>query len=151
MWRIRIGTHPLHPAVVHFPIACWTGVPLTDVGYIVLREPVWWQVSWWLLAIGCLTGLMAMLAGIIDLLTIPAEHAAQATAQRHLLLMASAWTVLLLDLLIRPYAAVPVAWNIWAGFALSVTGWGLILVGAYFGAQLVYQHGVGQTVQHDLP
>jgi uncharacterized membrane protein len=32
----------------------------------------------------------------------------------------------------------------WAGLALSVAGFVVMLVGAYAGAELVYRHGVGR-------
>lgn len=141
----------MHPALVHFPVVCWTAAPLTDGLYAFLRVPVWWQISWWLLAIGCLTGLAAMIAGALDLFAIPAQHPAQPVAQRHMLLMSSAWCVLLLDWLLRPPSGMPDALSMWCGLALSVAGWLATLAGAYSGAQLVYRHGIGQTAQHDSP
>lgn len=141
----------MHPALVHFPVVCWTAAPLTDGLYAFLRVPVWWQISWWLLAIGCLTGLAAMIAGALDLFAIPAQHPAQPVAQRHMLLMSSAWCVLLLDWLLRPSSGMPDALSMWCGLALSVAGWLATLAGAYSGAQLVYRHGIGQTAQHDSP
>ncbi|HEX5339433.1 MAG TPA: DUF2231 domain-containing protein [Gammaproteobacteria bacterium] len=150
MQGLRIGGHPLHPALVHFPVACWTAAPLTDVLYIVLRNPVWWQVSWWLLAIGCLIALAAMTAGAMDLFAIPAQHPAQPVAQRHMLLMAGAWCIFLFDLLLRRLPGdTPSNPIVWSGLALSVAGWIALVIGAFAGAQLVYQFGIGQTARHD--
>lgn len=149
MRGLRLGGHPLHPALVHFPVACWTAAPVTDMVYLLLREPPWWTTSWWLLAIGCLTGLVAISAGTLDLFAIPAKHPAQAVAQRHLLLMGSAWCLLLLDLLLRPLSGIPDVKIVWSGFALSVAGWLIMLTGAYAGARLVYEFGIGQTRNHD--
>lgn len=149
MRGLRIGGHPLHPALVHFPVACWSAVPLMDVLYLTLHNPVWWQLSWWLLAIGCLTALAAMTAGMLDLLALAAEHPAQAVAQRHLLVMGSVWCVFLLDLLLRPRVGVIPGWAAWTGLALSVLGWIGLLAGAYAGARLVYEFGVGQAGGHE--
>src|SRR5690606_40767462 len=33
--------HPLHPALVHFPIACWTLATLADIGSRWWGEPAW--------------------------------------------------------------------------------------------------------------
>lgn len=148
MRGLRLGGHPVHPALVHFPVACWTAAPVTDIVYLVLRQPAWWQASWWLLAIGCLTGLAAIAAGALDLFAIPADHPAQPVAQRHLLLMGSVWCLLLLNLLLRPRSAVPDAWIMWVGCVLSVGGWLGMLAGAYAGARLVYEFGIGHTHNH---
>lgn len=146
---LRIGNHPVHPVLVHFPVACWTAAPVTDALFVWLREPAWWQISWWLLAIGCLTGLVAMSAGIVDLFAIPAQDKAQPVAQRHLLLMGSAWCVLLLDLLLRPLSGMPQRMTAWLGLGLSICGWIVLLIGAYAGGRLVYEFGIGQTPRHD--
>ncbi|MGH8401718.1 MAG: DUF2231 domain-containing protein, partial [Gammaproteobacteria bacterium] len=140
MRGLRIGGHPLHPALVHFPVACWTAAPLTDVLYIVLRNPAWWQVSWWLLTIGCLIALAALTAGAIDLFAIPAQHPAQSVAQRHMLLMGSAWCLFLFDLLLRRLPnATPSNPVIWLGLTLSIAGWIVLVIGAFAGARLVYE------------
>jgi uncharacterized membrane protein len=66
--------HPLHPALVHFPIACWTAVPVMDALHLVLRDPLWWRCSYWLLAIGIVSGLAAMALGLFDLLLRSPQH-----------------------------------------------------------------------------
>jgi uncharacterized membrane protein len=149
MRGLRLGNHPVHPVLVHFPVACWTAAPVTDMLFVWLREPAWWQISWWLLAIGCLTGLVAMSAGIVDLFAIPAQHPAQPVALRHILLMGSAWCVLLLDLLMRPRSVMPDSLTVWFGLVLSASGWIVMLIGAYAGGRLVYEFGIGQTSPHD--
>ncbi|HET7921962.1 MAG TPA: DUF2231 domain-containing protein [Gammaproteobacteria bacterium] len=151
MRGLRLGGHPLHPALVHFPVACWSAVPVTDALFVGLHQPVWWQISWWLLVIGCASALAAMAAGMMDLLAIPATHPAGAVAQRHLLLMGSAWCVFLFDLLLRPRQGTVTAAVAWGGLALSVLGWIIVLIGAYAGAQLVYQYGIGRSDRHDAP
>lgn len=151
MRGLRIGGHPLHPALVHFPVACWSAVPVLDVLYLALRNPVWWQLSWWLLAIGCLTALAAMTAGMLDLLALAAEHPAQPVVQRHLMVMGGVWCVFLFDLLLRPRAGAGSNWLAWCGLALSLLGWIGLVIGAYAGARLVYEFGVGQTGQHEKP
>ncbi|MFC7300556.1 DUF2231 domain-containing protein [Cognatiluteimonas weifangensis] len=137
--------HPLHPALVHFPIACWSAVPVLDALYLLLQTPLWWRCSFWLLAIGTATALAAMAAGLVDLLRLAAAHPAQRTAQRHLLLMGSAWSVFVLDLLLRSPTHLPTAAMAWSGLAASLLGFGLLLAGAWAGAELVYRHGVGQV------
>lgn len=136
--------HPLHPALVHFPVACWTAVPVMDALQLVLRDPLWWRCSYWLLVVGIVSGLAAMALGLFDLLRLPAQHPGQRPAQRHMLWMGSAWTLFVFDLLLRSPQHPPAPAMAWAGLALSIAGFVVMLVGAHAGAELVYRHGVGR-------
>lgn len=145
MAGLKLGGHPLHPALVHFPVAGWTAAPALDALYLMGHNPVCWQASFWCIAMGVGMGLLAMAAGFMDLLALPAGHPAQATAQRHLLLVGSAWSVFAVDLLVRPLGAVPAETQAWLGLGLSLGGFLLLGLGAYAGARLVYDFGIGQT------
>jgi uncharacterized membrane protein len=144
---LKLLGHPLHPAIVHFPIAGWTAALVTDVLYLVLGQPLWWAVSRWLLAVGVVAALGAMTAGFIDLVALPNGGAAQRRALRHLYFMSSAWTVYATDLLVRflGTAAAPTPLLSWLGLFLSAAGFLLLAAGTHVGAQLVYDLGVGQT------
>ena len=73
MRGLRLGGHPLHPALVHFPVVCWTVAPVLDLVYLLTQAPVFWQAEYICLAIGVIMGLVAMCAGLMDLVAIPAE------------------------------------------------------------------------------
>jgi uncharacterized membrane protein len=66
-----------------------------------------------------------------------------------MLLMGSAWCVLLVDLLMRQRSVMPDSLTVWLGLALSACGWIVMLIGAYAGGRLVYEFGIGQTSPHD--
>ncbi|HUJ73556.1 MAG TPA: DUF2231 domain-containing protein [bacterium] len=144
---LKLLGHPLHPAVVHFPVAGWTAAVATDVLFVSLGDPLWWQISRWLLAVGVLTALGAMTAGFVDLLAMPPGSPTQRRALRHLYLMASAWTVYAIDLLLRFISPAPRPGPVlgWAVLSLSICGFVLLFAGTHVGAQLVYDLGVGQT------
>lgn len=147
MQGLRLGGHPLHPALVHFPVACWTAAPALDAAFLVTRQTVWWQASFACIAVGVAVALLAMGAGLLDLLALPAEHPAQATAQRHLLLVSSAWCVFAISLLFRPLPTPADAVQAWFALSLSLAGFLLLAFGAYAGARLVYEFGIGQSGQ----
>ena len=145
MSGLRIAGHPLHPALVHFPVACWTAAPVLDGGYLLTQDPVWWQAEFWCLAVGVGMGLVAMGAGFMDLLAIPSGHAGEATAHRHMLLMGSAWSVFVAVLVLHPLRGLPSPLQAWTDLGLSLLGFGLLGLGAYAGARLVYDFGIGRN------
>jgi len=63
--RARFAGHPLHPALVHFPIALWMAAVLWDlVGWWQSSDPLWWQMSYWCLALGLAAALPAIATGL---------------------------------------------------------------------------------------
>ena len=145
MRGLRLGGHPLHPALVHFPVACWTAAPVLDGMYLLTQAPVFWQAGYVCLATGVLMGLLAMCAGLMDLLAIPAENPAQSVAQRHMLLMGSAWTLYVLALVLHPLHGEPTPSQLWTDLGLGIGGFLTLAVGAYAGARLVYDFGIGRN------
>src|SRR5262245_60513528 len=118
MRGLRLGGHPLHPALVHFPVACWTAVPVLDAIYLPTQAPALWQAGFVCLLVGVVMGLIAMGAGLMDLMAIPSDSPAQATAQRHMLLMGSAWSVYVLALVLHPLQGAPTPSQLWTDFGL---------------------------------
>ena len=148
MRGLRLGGHPLHPALVHFPVACWTAAPVLDGMYLLTKAPVFWQAGYVCLATGVLMGLLAMCAGLMDLLAIPAENPAQSVARRHMLLMGSAWTLYVLALVLHPLHGEPTPSQLWTDLGLGIGGFLTLAVGAYAGARLVYDFGIGRNPSH---
>jgi uncharacterized membrane protein len=144
----HFGKHPVHPALVHFPIAFWTAVPILDGMQLWTRNRLWWQCAFSCIAIGVVTALIAMAAGFVDLIALPAEHPAQATAQRHMLFVASSWCMFCVDLLLHSLRHEPTRLEVWLSFGASLLGFILLCTGGYVGAQLVYNFGVGQRTEH---
>ena len=148
MRGLRLGGHPLHPALVHFPVACWTAAPVLDVVYLLTQAPLFWQVGYGLLATGVIIGLAAMCAGLMDLMAIAADSPAQPVAQRHMLLMGSAWMLYVLALVLHPLHGAPTPAQLWTDLGLCLGGFLTLAVGAYAGARLVYDFGIGRNPSH---
>lgn len=136
--------HPLHPALVHFPVACWSLATLADIaGHWWTRWPLW-QFSLALLAIGCSAGLAAAGAGVIELLKLPPGHPATGDANRHMLLALGAWSLYAASLFLRlgtPPASAPGA----IALATSIAGFIALAAAGWLGGKLVYAHGVGRA------
>ncbi len=140
--------HPLHPALVHFPIACWTLATAADLaGLWWLRWPLW-QFALALLVVGCVGGLLAAAAGFVELLKLPAQHSAEADAYWHMALALGTWCLYagslwlrLPDLQPQPAGTVALMLSGCGFVALAATGW--------LGGKLVYVHGVGRASAPD--
>ena len=134
--------HPLHPAIVHFPIACWSLATFADIaGIWVTRWPLW-QWSLGLLVVGCAMGLVAAGAGLQDLLKLSPEHPAIADANRHMLFALTAWGLYAFSLLLRMDGMQPVSPN-GIALALSCLGFLALCATGWLGGKLVYVHGAG--------
>lgn len=132
--------HPLHPAIVHFPVACWSLATAADFASLWLGE-IAWQWSAGLLAIGCAIAVVAMLAGMIEIPRV-AEGAAMNTLWAHMSAMLVAFSCFLISLLIRldaMQASAPAT----AEFVLDAAGFIALAIGGWLGGRLVYGYGVG--------
>lgn len=68
--RIAIFGHPMHPTLVHFPVACLLLLVGSDAAYLYSENAFWAKASLWLAGIGALSGWIASSVGLIDLVTI---------------------------------------------------------------------------------
>lgn len=137
--------HPLHPALVHFPIACWSLATAADVASVWWGEPAW-QFSAVLMAIGLVTAIATMAAGLFELMQLDADHPAMADVNRHMLLAMAAWCLYAASLLLRLegiHPTAPTALDI----GLSVTGFIVLGFTGWLGGKLVYGYGVGMEKQ----
>lgn len=139
--------HPLHPALVHFPIAAWSLATLGDWAGVLVSLPWLQQTTAVLLAAGLALGLLAATAGFWELLKLPAGHPAERTAYLHMSLALGSWCLYAGSLFLRIDHRQLVAPS---STALWLSGLGLLalLATGGLGGHLVYHHGVG--VRRDL-
>jgi len=137
-----MSRHPLHPAVVHFPIACWSLAVAADFAGLWLGETAW-RWSGGLLAVGCGMAFVAMLAGLIELPHVP-EGSAMRIAYHHMGIMLIAFTLFCARLLLRLEDLRPLEPNA-TSLLLDACGFICLAVGSWLGGRLVYHHGAGQS------
>jgi uncharacterized membrane protein len=140
-WRLRLAGHPLHPLLVHFPIALWTIAAFAEIGGWARGGDTWWAVSSGAQALGVLVAVAAMATGASDFASLARAHPAADTAVWHMLAMGTAWLLFVASVALRGWPASgppPVAASVaaFAGFASMVGG-------GWLGGQLVYRFGVG--------
>lgn len=136
--------HPLHPALVHFPIACWSLAAAADFAGLWFGEAAW-RWSGGLLAVGCVMALLAMLAGMIELPRVP-EGPALRVAYWHMGTMLLAGTLFTVRLLLRLEDMRPLAPDT-LSLLLDAAGFFCLAVGGWLGGTLVYHHGVGRAAK----
>lgn len=134
-------THPIHPLLVHFPIATWFLATIGDVASLFLGEQVGW-VAGVLLIIGTITALFAMLAGLIELAKIDQQNVAMQVANQHMVLAMISWSFYSVSLFLRLDGTTLTQPNIFA-IILSVTGLLFLWAAGWKGGQLVYEYGIG--------
>lgn len=143
--------HPLHPALVHFPIACWVLVLPCDIAKLVISwssiDPVAWGrvecLSALLLIVGLILALPAMLAGLMDLNKVQGNTPALKVANYHMLLMCSAWAIYLISLLLRIDGLSITNEPGLAAILIAMLGFITLLVGGWYGGELVYRYRIG--------
>lgn len=143
MLRARIAGHPLHPALVHFPLALWFFAVFCDLTGWWRDNPFWWQMGYWCLTFGVAAALPAIVTGFLDYLTLPPTSAGFNPATAHMMVMLSATTAFGASWMVRTQAGVAVAPSV-AALTLALTGAALLAVGGWLGGTLVYRYGIGR-------
>ena len=138
--------HPLHPALVHFPVAGWSLATAADIASLWFGEPAW-RFAAVSMVIGCAVALAALAAGLWEFVKLPEDSPALQTANRHMLFALAAFCAYATSLLLRYHEHALHAPGTWA-LAASVAGFALLGVAGWLGGQLVYAHGVGVASKH---
>lgn len=137
----RLG-HPLHPALVHFPIALFVLSFLFDTASLIDPAAGWLpRAASYLLIGGIGLALLAAIPGLADWNDIRADHPAKRLATLHMALNLIAVGLYAVNVTLRsstllasPTPAVP--------FLLSVIGIGLLSFSGYLGGRLIYEDGI---------
>lgn len=138
--KASVGGHPVHPALVHFPIGLLFGGAVFDLLGVGLDRAMLWQVGYYLVIAGVGTALLAAVPGYIDyFFTVPPNSSAKTRATRHMVanlivvgLFAAAW-------LLRDGSLAPPTISL----VLEIAGSLLLGYAGFLGGQLVTRNQIG--------
>ena len=133
--------HPVHPFVVHFPIACWSLSTLGDLTGIMFTNSHTQTISL-LMLIGCISAIGAMAAGLYEISKVKDSISISNIVDHHMYAAVATWSFYSLSLYLRWDHGFYSAPNIWA-IVTSVVGFISLIITGWYGANLVYTHGVG--------
>ena len=138
--RIKLLGHPVHQMLIVFPLGLLAMAMIFDALAIATRTGYWSEIAYWMIAAGCITGLLAAPFGFIDWLAIPAGTRAKRIGAMHglgnvvvLVMFGASW------LLRGDAPRTPVA----SALALSFLAGALALFTGWLGGELVDRLAIG--------
>lgn len=136
--------HPIHPMVVHFPIALLLASTLFDALACRWRPEQFRNTSFSLLVLGVLAAAVAVLTGHLAEDAVERSGISKQAIEIHEELGGSVFWVFLGLLSLRVMSS----WGLMRErpalvLGLGVAGSLLLLVASYFGGDLVYRYGAG--------
>jgi uncharacterized membrane protein len=143
--RVSLFGHPLHPALIHFPVAALFGLIATDLAYLLTGDYFWARAGLWLSGIGAVGGDVSGCAGFADLILVR-QIRRVVTAWCHAILAVMLLSLATLNWLLRFSTEADVAILPWGLYISLLTGL-LIAVTGFLGAQLVYEYAVGVDLE----
>ena len=135
----KIGTHPIHPMLVPFPIVCFILTFVCDILYTQGHTELA-TASNWLLIIGLVMGALAAVAGLTDFLG-DQRLRGLADALKHMLANVTAVVLEIVNLFLRLKASAAIGST---GVYISLVVVLILLYSGWKGGDLVYRHGVGE-------
>lgn len=132
--------HPVHPALVHFPIALLLTATLADLAWLAgLTSDT--HVGAIMMALGLAAALVAMMAGMIDFVRL--DQAVVPHAMRHMAAVGIAWLGYGVALYLRRDSLAASATLATPAIIVSIVSGLFLAFGGWLGGRLVYTFGAG--------
>lgn len=139
--KVKLFGHPIHPILVVYPLGLFSAAVIFDVIYLIAGNPVFTTVSFYMIAVGIIGGLLAAVFGFIDWLALPNNSRAKNIGLWHGLGNFVIVVMFIASWFLRN-AAIDFVPNTLA-LILSFAGVALALITGWIGGELVYRLSVG--------
>lgn len=138
--RAHIKSHPLHPILVGFPIAFFTGTLVFDLIAVFAKRESVHETAFYMLLAGVCTALLAAVPGFIDYLyTVPPRSSAKKRATTHALVNLCMVALFGIALFYRSREGASAVVLI----SLETIGFILMLTAGWMGGTLVHRNQIG--------
>jgi uncharacterized membrane protein/nitrite reductase/ring-hydroxylating ferredoxin subunit len=142
--KASVKGHPIHPALIPFPIAFLYGALIFDALGVVTDRTALWTTGGHLAIAGIIAGVIAALPGLIDYLyTVPPNSSGKTRATKHLTVNLSALALMAVAVTLRPESPLPP--NLTA-LVLEAVAIALLTAGGWLGGTLVSRNQI--SVDH---
>ena len=138
--RAQIHSHPIHPILVAFPIGLFITSFIFDLIGVSGPRPSLWAAGWYCILAGIIAGLLAAIAGAVDLLSVvPPNSSGRSRGYKHAVL-----NVLMIAIFIAVVArrSGPGMMPDEVSLILSAIGIMVLLTSGWLGGTLVYRNQI---------
>lgn len=136
--------HAIHPMLVAFPVAFYTGALVSYIVYEASDEPFWFRLAVVSNVAGVIMAVVAAIPGFIDwLLAIPDRSAAKVTGLKHMLANVLALIIFATNGAIQLARWDEIAPPAGVAIVLSLAGMIATAVAGFLGWTLTQKHHVG--------
>lgn len=145
--KVRLFGHPVHPMIIVFPLGLLGGALIFDIIHLYDRDGGWATISYYLIPVGLVTGVLAALTGFIEWLGIPSDTRAKRVGIFHALTNSAMMALFAVSWWLRsdaPGDPAPI------DMAFSFAGGALSALGGWFGGELIYRMGMGVDADANL-
>lgn len=147
--NVNVVNHPIHPILVLIPVGAWITSFIFDIIFISTGNTFWFLAALWTMIIGIVGALIAAVAGMWDLFTLPLAERPKRVGLTHMTLNLIIVALYVINVIIRfsvptsPIAGiiVPASTVMWA-FILNLVAVVLLLVSGWYGGELIYRYGI---------
>src|SRR6185436_1048648 len=146
--KASVGGHPIHPALIPFPIGLLVFSFIADLIYLWRGNPVWKEsIAFYTLLAGIIGAAAAAVPGLIDWATLTARAAVK-VANWHARVNIITLLIFAASFYLRTTSgATWIASMPMLPFMLSLVGVIGLTIGGWLGGELVFKHGVAVTEQ----
>ncbi|PZR79496.1 MAG: hypothetical protein DLM52_00900 [Chthoniobacterales bacterium] len=138
--KINFLGHPVHPMLIAFPLGLLPVAVLFDIIFLCTSNAQWAIISYWLIAVGVISGLLAAVFGAADWWALGNGTRAKRIGLLHGLINVVVTALFAISWVMRrPSPAAP---NL-AAIIIGIIALVLALVAAWLGGELVYRLSVG--------
>lgn len=138
--HMSILGHPIHPMLIHFPVAALLGLIATDIAFVLTADVFWARAGLWLAGIGMAGGWLSGSVGLLDLIIV-SQIRRLVIAWCHALIAVMLLSLATLNWFLRVGEPEELI-QPWGLYLSMLTGL-LITITSLLGGELVYDHAVG--------